>query len=421
VIPIRTAIRVSPAAWFAIPIAIFAVWYVTLLHVPAGYGVAASGAASGTLPFIGAFVGGSAAWEGSRLRCGGIWGGAWPRSGIRIGVGALAAPVVAGWLAFGVAVAMALIETGSFPPDPLIVAVGGLDIVAYAAVGLAIGVRAPTAMAVPVATILPLLWLAFVPAMQPVWMRHLTGMFRDCCGLAEAFAPRAALASILVNVGLIGAAAVASDLAVPPGRRAFGVLGILVGLGVVSGALVDDMSYAPVMARDPSALRCTNASGTQVCLWPEDSSVAPQIDALVGEVSAAWRTLGVRTPATFTEALGEREPDAATFRVPAPLTRDRAILSFATAITPPTIECPVISAEGLAGYYLRGWYAAAGGLSEASIAELDLPADGTNKSLVDTIRDLRAANPSERARWIASATQATQVCSDDPPDLRVRP
>src|SRR5690348_15897477 len=118
-------------------------------------------------------------------------------------------------------------------------------------------------------------------------------MFRDCWGLAEVFAPRAALASVDIDGGLIGDAAVARDLAALPSLRAVGMHVRLVCPGVVVAALFHDMAYAPVMARDPSALRCANASGTQVCLWPEDSSVAPEIDALVGEVSAAWRALRV--------------------------------------------------------------------------------------------------------------------------------
>ena len=54
---------------------------------------------------------------------------------------------------------------------------------------------------------LPYLWLGFVPAMQPVWLRHLTGMFRDCCTNAQDLDLRAALASMLVDVGIVGAAA----------------------------------------------------------------------------------------------------------------------------------------------------------------------------------------------------------------------
>ena len=83
-IPIRTALRVMPAWWFAAPLAVGAAWYATLLPSPPGYGTAATAAASGALPFIGAFVAGSAAWEGARLQRAGIWGGPWVRRGAQM-------------------------------------------------------------------------------------------------------------------------------------------------------------------------------------------------------------------------------------------------------------------------------------------------------------------------------------------------
>jgi hypothetical protein len=417
----RTTIRTSPAVWFAIPIAVFAAWYVTLLPIPQGYGVAATGAATGTLPFIGAFVGGTAAWEGSRLRRGAIWGGPWPRNALQIGLGVVGVPIGAGWLLFAVAVVVALVTTSSFPPDPVMVAIGALDVIAYAAIGFAIGVTAPAALAIPTATLLPLLWLAFVPAMHPVWLRHLTGMFRDCCGLAEALSPRAELASIALDTGFIVSASIATLVAVTPRRRAVNVVAVLTVAAAIGITTVRDMTYAPVVARDPAALQCSSEEGAEICLWPEDAVAEPQLEDLISEVRAAWREADVPAPRTFTEALAPPGPDVAPFRLPNPLTRDLTILALADALVPPTVECPVISAEGVAGLYLRGWYAAAGGLSDESLSHLDLPADETNKSLIDTVRDLRSATPAARARWVASATQATKVCTDVAPDLRVAP
>lgn len=418
-ISFQRTIRTSPAVWFAIPIWVLAGWYVTLLSAPAGYGVAATGAATSTLPFIGAFVGGTAAWEGSRLRRGAIWGGPWPRHLVQIALGATAPAIVAGWMAFAVAVAVALTTTNSFPPNMAMVGVVAVDVVAYAAVGFAIGCLAPPALAIPVAALLPLLWLAFTPAMHPVWLRHLTGMYRDCCLVSEALAPRAVLASIAVDLGFIVSAAVACLVTLTPRRRALTVVTVL-GAAVVFGVgAVGGMTYAPVVARDPAALQCKTDSGTSICLWPEHASAGPQLLELTAEVRAAWSAAGVKAPALFTEALGPHGPDVASVVLPDPITRDRTILALSDALIPPTVECPIISAEGIAGLYLEGWIAAAGGLSHESLAQIDLPADGTNKSLVDTVRDLRAATPAARAKWTEAAMAATQVCTDTAPDLRV--
>lgn len=416
---LQTTIRTSPAVWFAIPISVLAGWYVTLLSAPAGYGVAATGAATGTLPFIGAFVGGTAAWEGSRLRRGAIWGGPWPRHLIRIGLGATAPAIVAGWMAFAVAVAVVLATTNSFPPDLAMVAVVAFDVVAYAAVGFALGCLAPAALAIPVAALLPLLWLTFTPAMYPVWLRHLTGMYRDCCLVSQALAPRAVLASIAVDGGFIVSAAVASLVALTPRRRALSVVAVL-GIAALFGvATVGGMTYAPVVARDSAALQCKTDRGTSICLWPEHASAAPELRDLIAEVRAAWSAAGVSAPGSFTEALGPHGPDVAAVILPDPITRDGTILALADALLPPRVECPVISAEGIAGLYLEGWYAAAGGLSDESLAHFDMPGDDTNKSLVRTVQDLRSATPSARARWIEGATAASQICTDTAPDLRV--
>lgn len=416
-----TTIRTSPAAWFAIPIAILAGWYVTLLPVPPGYGVAATGAATGALPFIGAFVAGTASWEGSRLRRGAIWGGPWPRHPIRIGLCAGAPSIIAGWTAVAVAVAVALVTTDSFPPDLAMVAVGAVDVVAYASIGFAIGVLAPAALAIPVAVLLPMLWLAFTPAMYPVWLRHLTGMFRDCCSVSEALAPNAVLGSIAVDAGFIVSAAVGSLVALTPRRRALSVAAVLGSALIFGIASVRGMTYAPVVARDPAALQCTTDRGVSVCLWPEHAMAAQGIRDLITDIRAAWNAVGVAAPASFTEALGPYRPTVAAFILPDPITRDRTIIALADALVPPTVECPVISAEGIAGLYLEGWYAAAAGLSNESLAHIDLPADDTNKSLVDTVKDLREATPVARAKWTATATAATQICTDTAPDLRIEP
>jgi hypothetical protein len=420
---IKTLARISPAAWFLLPVALFAAWYVTLLSWPAGYGVAATGAATGTLPFIGAFVGGAAAWEGSRLRRGGVWGGPWPRSPLSVSVRATAAPVVAGWISFAAALLVALVTTRSFPPDFGMLAVAGIDVLAYAAVGFAIGISGPSALAIPIGILLPFLWLAFVPAMNPVWLRHLNGMFRDCCTLAESLSPRPVLASVALDVGFIAAAILLALSGISPSRRIFGVVAVLAIASSVGVASVAGMGYAPVVARDPAALECQSSQETSLCVWPEDATYAPQLQEWSGEVRAAWQAAALPLPPTavFTEALGPHGPDVVAFRRPEPFTRDRTILAFADAIAPPIIDCPVISAESTAGLYLRGWLAAAGGVSMEGLAGIDSPGDGVNKSLIDTIRDLEAASSASRARWIESVTRASQTCNVDVPDLRVKP
>jgi hypothetical protein len=417
----RTAIRTSPAVWFALPISVFAVWYVTLLPAPPGYGVAATGAATGTLPFIGAFVGGSSAWEGSRLRRGGVWIGPWPRRQVQMAALSVIAPIGAGWLAIIIAVVGALISNGSSTPDFGMIAVAALDVVAYAAVGFALGIAAPTPIAIPIGTLLPFLWLGFIPAIYPVWLRHITGMFRDCCDLAEVMSPRAIVASVALDLGFVTASILAVVGAPRLGLRAAGIVGALATSTLVGVLIVSGMTYAPVVPREAAALECTTGTGATVCLWPEEVADRAAVVRLISEVRASWIAIGITAPSTFTEATGPHGDGVEVFRIPQPVTRDRMILALADGMTPPTIECPVISAESVPGLYLRGWFAASGGISDESLAQIDVPSDGFNRSLITTIRDLRVATPSARATWIARATQGTRVCADTPTDLRVTP
>jgi hypothetical protein len=246
-------------------------------------------------------------------------------------------------------------------------------------------------------------------------------MFRDCCGLAEVPAGRALIASIVVDLGFIAAAIAAARGRLAPSRRALGItaaLGISLAIGV---AMVNGMTYAPVVPRETTALQCTSGQDVTVCLWPEDLGDRAAIVGLIAEVRASWLALGVPAPSTFTEAIGAQGDGVDVLRVPQPVTRDRMILALATGLTPPTVECAVISAESVPGFYLLGWFAAAGGLSAESLAQMDVPSDGTNKSLVETVHDLREATPSARAAWMARAVTGTRICTDTPVDLRVTP
>lgn len=419
---LRTAVRVQPAAWLCLPMAILAAWYATLLHSAPGYGVAATASASGTLPFVGAFVAGCSAWEGARLRRAAIWRGAWVRPGWVVATGALALPVAGGMLALAAAVVASLAKAGSVSPDVAIVALAVLDLIVMASVGFLLGLRLPSALAVPVAIVLPVLYLAFVPAMYPVWLRHLTGMFRDCCGLSEALAPAAIVASLAASAGILGATAIglATTWERPVPRWAAGA-GVLTVAFAVAGVSASGLTYAPVTARDASVLACETAGETTVCLWPEHVGSAVLIGETVNDVRQRWAAAGIVSPLLVSEAGGVTTTTTLKVRLPDPLIRDGVILSLATGMLPTDPGCDAATTGAIANSYLQAWYAAAGGLAPASPQGLDMAGDDVNPSVLDVIDALWKAQPDARRTWVDRARATATSCEEIVPDLRVVP
>jgi hypothetical protein len=425
-IRLRTALRVMPAIWLALPLIAFACWYVTLLSPSDGYAVDATSKASMTIAFVGAVLSASAAWESSRLRRAGLWFAPSVRSRWTIAFWALLPVVLVGLLAVTAAMVVNVARSGAGLPDPRFIAMTTVDLVAYAVAGFAAGLLLPIAVAGPVAIVATFFWIGFVPAMYPVWLRHLTGMFRDCCGSAQDLAWRPVIASTIVDAGIIGAAVVLIAASAHRWRRMGGALASF-GLAMVVGSLlVSSMTYAPVVARDTAALECRTDAGLTVCAWPEHHTRAAEVAAIVRDVRNGWHLAGMEVPSVFTEADPSVAPagalvftfDGTSFK------RDDVISSLAAGMLPPQPDCPFGSTGGAAFEYLQAWYEAAGGLSAAvwdrswggAFGDPNYPA------LPDIVTQLKAASPQARRAWVARVETATKQCDTwDPTLIAVQP
>lgn len=423
-IRLRTAVRTMPALWLAIPITIFAAWYATLLNPSDGYAVGASAAGTGTLPFVGPFCAACAAWEGSRLRRAHLWNAPSVRTRAVIAFWCLLPGVLVGLIAVTVAIGVELARLGGGLPDLRFIVVTLFDLVAYSAMGLAFGLLLPFVVAGPLAIVASFTWLAFVPAIQPVWMRHLTGMFRDCCGLQEDLAPAAVLASLIVNIGITAAAAVLMAQPALLWRRvavAFGALAIAGALGVV---LVEGMTYSPTIPRDPAALSC-RVDRVTVCTWPEHRARAAELADVVASVRNGWENASIDAPSVFTEADSAVAPiDALAFHFTASTySRDDIVRALAAGMLPTWPEhCPGGTTGGVAFEYLAGWYASAGGMSPAGLRQhFAQGGDGNNPSVLAVVDQLRSATPEVRRAWVSRAEIVSQVCDDWPLDLTIHP
>lgn len=409
-----------PAAWLAIGVVAFSVWYATVITSPAGYGTAATAAASGALPFIAAFVAGTAAWEGSRLRRGAIWGGPWVRPSWHIAYASLFWPTVTGLMAVAAATLTKHLTVAAGAPDGAIVAVMALDVVTYGAVGFAIGILTPPALAIPLASSLALLWMAFVPAMYPVWLRHLTGMYRDCCALGESIAPEALLAAAAVDLALIAAAAVCIAVTTPRLYRAVATLAIFAVGALIGVRFASSLTYAPVQPRDGSQLRCAPDGGVELCLWPEHVPASAQVGEAAAGVLTHWSAAGIDAPTVITEGLGAPTPGTLRVRI-FDTSPDGVVLAMATARLPPDPDCGHGTTGAVALLYLRAWFAAAGGVSDAALVGLDAEGDDVNPTVLTVVRQLEQASPAVTTFWVKNAEVTAVRCDEFQPDLRVQP
>jgi hypothetical protein len=439
-VSLRTSLRVMPAFWFALPIVLLAGGYGTALYPADHYGLGATAMGTGALAFIAGFTAATAAWEGARLRRT-VWWSPTVRSRLAIVAWAVLPSVLVGVVAFLAAVGVLLVRSGATLPDLPVLAVATLDLVAWAVAGFAAGILLPVPVAVPVGLLLPFVWLAFVPAIDPVWLRHLTGMFRDCCGLTEDLAPAAVWASVLADIGIIAAAAVLIGGWTTARRHGGSILALAVPLVAsvlalvlllrAGVALVSGMTYAPVVPRDPALLTCRERAVLTLCVWPEHVPQADEIATVASDVRSRWLAAGIEAPAVFTEAGRTVAPAGSLAYQVSGAAPDDVILALANAMTPQQPECidPTIGASmgttgGIAAQWLGAWYAAAGGMSADRLAQdfgFTLGMSGGSLDPLPTVDALWKVSPEARRAWAAHAAALIATCADVEVDLTVRP
>ena len=413
---IATRIRTMPALFLAPGIVAGAIWYASLVHPADAYPVSATALGTAALAFIVPFAAFTAAWEGSRLRRGGLWHGPWVRRRAEILADRVWPAVVVSIVAVLAGVEASVLESGGGVPDGRPIGVAALDIVAFAAAGAAAGLLLPFAIAGPLSIVVPLFWLAFVPAMDPVWLRHITGMFRDCCIATEDLSIRPILASSLVDLGILAAAAFALSN-VTESRRGIAMGLSLVVAGSVATALVAGMSYAPTTDRSPAELTCAHASTAMVCVWPEHQGDLRPMVGILPTVLARWGDAGVHAPDLFTEAEPSASSAGSAHLVLSggdALDDDGIIEALSSSLLPTYPSCPSGGSTGWqVAEYLQAWYEAAAGMSDASLAARhERPFDPSYPPVMDVVQKLSRATPDSRLAWTARVTGITQACGD---------
>ena len=238
---------------------------------------------------------------GSRLRTSGILRSV-PRirSTMVMAADHALAPTLACALGAAAAVSYSQAVSGLQPSVDLRVAIASvLQCLVFALFGLAVGLCAPRVVSLPAAVILPYLLIAFPPAMQPYWLRHISGISSNCCWIYEDLSHRALAAHIafLIATGLVAGAIIlpalgATRLVMPS------LVMVAAATLVVAARLVTGFGPIAVEPRSGEPL-CESVGTRKLCLWPDHEEARASASRLLAQILGSSSQLVV--PEEFTE------------------------------------------------------------------------------------------------------------------------
>ncbi|WP_131738598.1 DUF7224 domain-containing protein [Actinomadura roseirufa] len=357
------------------------------------------------------------AWEGARLRRGGVLDGTPVRrpaavllwSALPIGAAAVAV------LAF--AFALVTPEVGGIPgaPDPPVVAVGLLVIGAWSLAGVAAGRFLHPAIGVPLLLIGTWLWLAYPQALEPLWIRHLTGEnLGTCCSTDTVLDRRVLWAQALVAA----AVAVVAYLVWSRGFRPIAVKAAVVAVPaaalVVAVSLVDGLGADSDRPRT-GGLECVREQGVEVCVWRERRARLGYAARLVVPASRRLAVaIGMPAPRRITEGAA-RDRESWHFTVAPQAGDDDVVFALATGFLPPASPPCAKDREfdGDAAYVPVGtWLAIKAGLPRAVVAAKTGPMENG-----DAVTRVLARPRADQIRWFRRNLAALRSCDIRPVDV----
>ncbi|MEU6210835.1 hypothetical protein ABZ891_13065 [Streptomyces sp. NPDC047023] len=374
------------------------------------YWPSATGRSVHALPFICTVCAGLAAWEGARLTRGDVFGQTAARSPLAIAAPVLAPVAVGGLLAHTAALAQSAgaADAGVGVPDPLILLVAVLMITMNTSLGFCAGLRWRSVISVPVVLVGAFFLNAYPASWSIVWLRHLVGTgLAGCCSVDQVVDVRALWPVVLFAGGIIAACML--GIAGRRSARASGAITALVlactGLAVATAVPVP---VTPVADRPTEELRCEEASGIRVCLWPEvrhQNEIRPAVAAARHNLTEA----GIQVPTVFTMAATPSQGEAKLGVDTEPRGTD-VLVGVALGVMPAVPSC--------AG---NGAYPAAAA-HPSSAAWLLLTAGAPAETLrgrfdpatLELVGRIRALAPEEQRSWYQFNHQAMQDCSTLP-------
>jgi len=363
---LRTAARLSPAFWASPILALLAILFVQgSIATPDPYPIALTTAGASSILLVAPVCAACAAWEGGRLSRAGWFALPHVRPQVVVALTAITPTLAVGMAVVSAAVVVTLLREGIVAlPDLRVLGAAYAILGAHALIGFAIGAATPVVVAAPAVLLAGYAWMAMPAAVEPLWLRHLTGAWEGCCGVAEDLAPRAVIGAVVLAVGLAGSALLLMR------RPADGLVLLLaplpVAVGFVAGLLVvRGLGAYPVVGRDPSALVCA-AGPPRVCVWPEHRERLAETAAIAEDLVAAWGATGIDVPAAFTEQLPPAlPPDTRSFGIWSGADHSEIAAALSYGMLPPVPECAIKGQSrypgGAAAPYVEAWFLAHAG------------------------------------------------------------
>lgn len=285
-----------------------------------------------------------------------------------------------------------------------VIAAGVWVTVAYAAVGFAIGRFLPRLAAAPAAFGVVWLWVAYTPAIQPFWLRNVTGnLGTSCCAMDRELVPSALLAPTVLTTGLLIGVVVV--LLWSQQTLAWGAMTGVVALAMFAAAsMVSSVGADPVQRRTGDQ-GCVTARGYTFCAWPEHREVLERAAGPLSITVSRMERAGLRLPRALNEdqvgsggwSLSLGGDDVSSWRV--------------ALATSPLVGLPPPCANRNGGVWPAGsqWELAAAWLSTvAGTSPSDAAADqGASRQ---RLRRLLARSESRQLAWYRKVEPALHSC-----------
>ncbi|MFJ9392822.1 hypothetical protein ACIRON_28655 [Nocardioides sp. NPDC101246] len=228
------------------------------------------------------------AWQGSRLRSDGTWLVAPVRRPAKVVATTLAPVVTMAWLMFVLPVAAAFLDRPTLPTwNSLLPLVLGLVLsTAWAVIGFVVGQRTSPIIAVPLLACGVFYLVAVTVAVDPMYLRHMSGYYTDGPGFGESATAESMVAQALPTAGV----AVAVCLLWSRFHKLVTLVAggaVIVAASFTSYSIVKDWNYNPSLNSGDLPTACAGTA-PQICL-PEQAE--GDLDEIHQEVQSAYTVL----------------------------------------------------------------------------------------------------------------------------------
>lgn len=308
--------RASAAVFAAAPLIALVALYTTSSYVRLpleGHWDSALLTGSSALLLVGPVAASVAAWDVGRLRRGGVLNAPVVRGRLVV-VGRAVVPALALGVV-GLTVAWALTVPGVVgapgPRHALLVATPLVVLVGAVSVGALAGATLPPWLASAACLVGGYIWFVYPPALEPLWLRHLTGYESGCCGSWTQVTLGGAVAPGVLAAGATAAVAVLvrrGSSWTGTGRR--GPIRLLAAAcwavaAAAAAAMVVPLGPTPTEPRTtPTA--CRDGQRVRVCVWPEHVPQLPALTQATDDVHAALEKAGLTVPTVASESTADR-------------------------------------------------------------------------------------------------------------------